>query len=224
MTGEFNFDLEEQSRSTPPIVVTRTPPKRVSRQSDEFKKIWSDISEQVSFVEALRTTSCSNVDNFLWQEVITLVDDKFESGKTITHSCDPFAYRLTRSLVDVRSGFLSEEAINTFIRIVISQVNTFHASAKIFEHMSSQTLPLFVMNGKSAIVRKKQKNALHINHAIQARVILTPSLTHSHTPSNTTQLSHHWLPHPTNTNPLDILTFCSYDSSGVSGRLLSSSC
>ncbi len=77
----------------------------------------------------------------------------------ITHTCDVYSNELNRERADVRyksegehdRNWLSEQAINSFIRIVISQANRFHDPHKMYSHLSSQMLPLFEVNGRSAL-------------------------------------------------------------------------
>ena len=114
----------------------------------------------------------------------------------MNHKCDPFRNRLTRDLVDVREkinpenveeNYLSEEVINTFIRIVISQANSCHGGEKMFTHFSSQTLGQFELHGVAGLYgngKNEKSKGIIIDRPAQVR--LRPSYLHVPTPQSLT--------------------------------------
>jgi len=142
--------------------------KHHTRGSDEHKSFIKDITDQ-------------EIDETLYKV--------FLKQTAVNHKCDPFRNRLTRDLVDVREkinpenveeNYLSEEVINTFIRIVISQANSCHSGEKMFTHFSSQTLGQFELHGVAGLYgngkNEKSKGIIIDRPAQDYRVVFCPTL------------------------------------------------
>ncbi len=91
-------------------------------------------------------------DLHLMQEVDDSLDRLFRKSSVYTDPHDPFSFQLTRENIDARDDvWLTEEAVNVFIRTVCAQANRQHASAKMFGHCSSQTLPIYRTKTKATV-------------------------------------------------------------------------
>jgi hypothetical protein len=111
------------------------------------------------------------------QELIRCLNAAFSSDVLLTHECDPYKRQMNREFTDVTNGdhHLSEEAIDVFIRIVINQANREHNAAKMFAHLTTQTIPQYQINGPSAIMGKRRstggtsRDGVVVDRPIQVR-------------------------------------------------------